>query len=304
MTNGQKVEKKMVYADLSLLFVALAWGGGFVVLKDALDSITPFYVMAVRFALTALILMIIFWKKFKNISKQDINAGMIIGVFLFLGFATQTVGLQYTTASKSAFLTGTNVVIVPFLAWMVHKQRPDGYAMVSTFIALIGIALLTLEGSLTINNGDALTLACAVSFAGHIVSVGYLGKGKDPLLLTTLQMIVAALLFIIFAALFEPVPETLISSDIFGAVAYMVLFPTLLAFLIQNVAQQLTTSTHAALILCLESVFGTLLAVIILKESLTIQAILGCTLIFAAIVITETKLSFLPFNRKLKDPLG
>ncbi len=295
-------QKKMLYADLSLLLVALAWGGGFVVLKDALDSITPFYIMAIRFAVATLIMCMIFWKKFKNITKEDIRVGIIIGLFLFIGFATQTVGLQYTTASKNAFLTGTNVVIVPFLAWKVHKHRPDGYAIVSTFIALVGIALLTIQGSFIINKGDALTLVCALAFAAHIVSVGYFGKGKDPLLLTLLQMGVAAVLFIIFALVFEPVPST-INSGMYGAIAYLVLFPTLMAFLIQNVAQQLTTSTHTALILCLESVFGTLLAVIFLKEAFTLQMIIGFVLIFVAIITTETKLSFLSTKIKMKDSL-
>ncbi len=299
MTKNQNPQKKMVYADLSLLFVALAWGTGFIVTKDALNSITPFYIMAIRFTLSALIMVAIFWKKLKKVNKKDISAGVIIGIFLFLGFATQTVGLQYTTASKSAFLTGTNVVIVPFLAWMVHKEKPDTYAMTSTFIALIGIGLLTIDGNFIINKGDALTLACAASFAAHIVSVGYFGKGKDPFLLTMIQMGVAAVLFIFFAISFESVPEG-INSGVYGSIAYMILFPTLMAFLIQNVAQQLTTPTHTALILCLESVFGTLLAVMILKEALTLQAILGCILIFSAIVITETKLSFLKVNKKSK----
>ena len=302
MAKDLKSQKKMLFADLSLLLVALAWGGGFVVLKDALDSITPFYIMAIRFALATLIMSIIFWKKLKNITKEDIRVGSIIGLFLFIGFATQTVGLQYTTASKNAFLTGTNVVIVPFLAWKVHKHRPDGYAIVSTFIALVGIALLTVEGSFSINKGDALTLVCAVAFAAHIVSVGYFGKGKDPLLLTLIQIGVAALLFIIFALIFEPVPREL-NRGMVGAISYMVLFPTVMAFLIQNVAQQLTTSTHTALILCLESVFGTLLAVFFLKEAFTPQMITGCILIFVAIITTETKLGFLKTKRKIKGSL-
>jgi len=290
-------KRKMLYADLSLLLVALAWGGGFVVLKDALDSITPFYIMAIRFTMATFIMCIFFMKKLKNITKKDIHAGLIIGFLLFLGFATQTVGLKYTAAGKQAFLTGTNVVIVPFLAWFVHKHRPDGYAIASTFLALIGIGLLTLQGSLAMNKGDILTLFCAVFFAAHIVSVGYFAKDMDPFLLALLQMAVAAVLFIVFATALEPVPRAF-NRQMYGAVTYLVLFPTLMAFLIQNVAQKQTTSTHAALILCLESVFGIVLSVIFLKEEFTIQMITGCVLIFMAIILTETKLSFIPKGKQ------
>lgn len=282
----------MIYADLSLLLVALVWGGGFVVMKDALDNITPFYIMAVRFTLATAIMCLILNKRLRNITKKDLYAGAIIGIFLFLGFSTQTIGLQYTTASKQAFLTGTNVVIVPFLAWMVQKQRPDRYVFSSAFLALIGIGLLTVQGGFFINKGDLLTLACAVFFAAHIVCVGYFAKGKDPFLLAFVQMAVAALIFSIFALVFEPVPRVF-DKQMVSAVAYMVLFPTLMAFVIQNTAQQFTTSTRTALILCLESVFGTILAVMFLKEMLTIQMIAGCVLILAAIVLAETKLGFL-----------
>lgn len=291
-------KRKMIYADLSLLLVALVWGGGFVVMKGALDNITPFYIMAVRFTLATAIMCLILNKRLRNITKKDLYAGAVIGILLFLGFSAQTIGLQYTTASKQAFLTGTNVVIVPFLAWMVHKQRPDGYAFSSTFLALIGIGLLTIQGSFFINKGDLLTLICAVFFAAHIVSVGYFAKGKDPFLLAFVQMAVAALIFSIFALIFEPVPRVF-DKQMVSAVAYLVLFPTLMAFVIQNTAQQFTTSTRTALILCLESVFGTILAVMFLKEMLTIQMIAGCVLILIAIVLAETKLDFLK-NRKRK----
>ena len=151
------------------------------------------------------------------------------------------------------------------------------------------------------NKGDLLTLICAVFFAAHIASVGYFAPGKDPFLLAMIQMAVAGLIFIVFAVIFEPVPMNF-DKQMIGAVAYLVLFPTLMAFIIQNVAQQLTTSTHTALILCLESVFGTVLSVIFLKEILTVKMIAGCVLTFMAIILTETKLNFLKRD-KVKDIL-
>lgn len=288
-------KRKDIIADFSLILVALFWGGGFVVLKDTLNKITPMYIMSIRFGLAFLIMSLIFIKKLKNVRKRDFGAGFIIGIFLFGGFATQTIGLQYTTVSKQAFLTGTNVVIVPFITWFVYKKRPDVYSLVGTALSLVGIALLTLDNSLIINVGDLLTLICAVFFAAHISSVGYFAEHSDPIILTIIQFGVAAILFMLCAIIFESPPLSFNNNMIFS-VGYLVLFPTLLAFLIQNLAQKYTSSTHAAIILCLESVFGTIFAVIFLKELFTLKMFIGCSLILIAILMAETKLSFLHFK--------
>jgi len=112
MENDYK--KKSLLADISLFIVAIFWGGGFIAVKDALSSLTPFYIMAMRFGISVIIMLLIFRKKIKLITKNVLKVGVLIGLLLFLGFAAQTVGMKYTTAGKNAFLTGTNVVIVPF----------------------------------------------------------------------------------------------------------------------------------------------------------------------------------------------
>lgn len=294
----EKNKKKGLIADISMLFVALFWGGGFVVVKDALDHMTPLYIMAIRFTFAALIMSIIFWKNLRKITKEDLKAGAIIGLFLYLGFTTQTIGLKYTTAGSQAFLTGTNVVIVPFLAWALSKKHPGWHALIGAFLCFIGIGLLTLREGLSINYGDILTLVCAVFYAGHITSVGYFAEKRDPIALTVIQIAVTAVLFIASAAIFEPVP-TALNKNVAIGIGYLSIFCTVLAFLIQNIAQKYTSSSHAAIILCQESLFGALLSVMILKEVFTIQMVFGSILIFVAILITETKpnLSFI-FNKK------
>lgn len=284
--------KRGLYADFSLLFVALIWGGGFVVIKDALQDITPFYMMSLRFVLAFLLMTIFFWKSIRKTTKSDFIAGAIIGLFLFAAYGSQTVGLQYTTAGKQAFLTGANVVIVPFLYWIISRKRPDLYAIAGAFMCLFGIGMLTLQNGLSISKGDTLTLICAFFFACHIVSVGYFAKKSDPVVLSILQTGFAAIIFVTCAVLFEP-PLRHINSGATMAIAYQVLLSTLAAVLIQNVAQKYTSSTHAAIILCLESVFGSLLAVIFLGDVFSVKMVIGCILIFAAIITTETQLSFL-----------
>lgn len=292
-----KFKDKALLADLSLLFVAIVWGSGFVATKNALDSYSPYFIMASRFSIACLFIGVIFAKKIKKIDRNDLFAGSIIGLFLFLGFAAQTIGLQYTTAAKQAFLTGTNVIMVPFIYWIIKKQKPDIYNLAAAFLCFIGIGFLTLEGSLHINFGDGLTLMCALFFAFHIVSVGYFIEKHDPIILTFIQFLVASILSIISIFIFNELPLSFSRKGIFP-ILYLGLFSTLLAFLIQNIAQKFTTPTHTAIILCLESVFGSLLSCFLLGEAFTYKMFIGCGTIFLAIITAETKWEFLKSTKE------
>ncbi|MCT4618940.1 MAG: DMT family transporter [Marinisporobacter sp.] len=289
------MKKKSVLADFSLLMVAFVWGSTFAVIKDVLSEAQPLNMMGIRFILATILLSIMFHKKLKKTTKEAFKGGIIIGLFLFIAMATQTIGLVYTTASKQAFLTGTNVVMVPFFVWMVHKKRPDKYAFIGAFLAIVGIGLLTLDGSFsfsTFNKGDVLTLVCAVFFACHIISIGHFTKKYDPVVLSIVQFGVTGILFAISAMVFESFTLN-VGAPVMKAILYLALAGTAFAYTVQNVAQKYTSSSHAAIILCLEAVFGSLLAVILLGEVLTKRMILGCAVIFIGIILTETKLEFL-----------
>lgn len=290
--------RKGLYADLSLFVVGIIWGSGFVATKHALEYVEPMYMMTFRFVIAFILMSIVFHKKMRSISKKDIAAGVIIGFFMCGGFAAQTIGLKYTTASKNAFLTGASVVIVPFLYWVIINKKPDIYNVAAAILCLIGIGTLTLDGGFSINFGDALTLICAVLFAAQIVAIGYFAKKHDPIVLTVLQFGAAAVFSLITAVVFEPFPTEFAVEGV-GAVLYLSLFNTLIAFLIQNVAQKYTTATHAAILLSLESVFGTIFSVMFLGERFTTKLIIGCTIIFIAIITAETKWNFL--KKKKKD---
>ena len=292
-----RTKKQVLFADLGLLLVALLWGAGFLFTKRGLDYITPLWMMSMRFVGATIIMSIVFYKNFRKISKSDLKAGLIIGIFLYIAFATQTIGLQYTSISNQAFLTATNVVFVPFLVWMLYKKAPDKFAFIGAALATVGIGLITLKEGLHLNVGDMWTLACAVFFAGHIVSIGFFAKDKDPIALTIVQFAVAAVLSLVSALMMEPLPAK-IGSEAMVAVGYMVLASTLLAFLLQNICQKYTPSTHASLILSLESVFGTLVAVIFEGEMFNLQMAFGCITVFAAILLIETRFEFLGFGKK------
>ena len=288
--------KKGLYADLSLLLVAIIWGSGFVVTKNALDNMTPYYILGFRFLISTVLLSLISFKKLKFITKKELKAGIVIGLFLFFGFATQTIGLKYTTAGKQGFITATNVVIVPFMYWALTKRRPDKFEFFGAVFCFIGIGILSLDSNLSIGYGEFLTFLCAIGFAMHIVSVGHFAKEVDPYLISVVQLGTAAILSFIFAFIFEPRIVQITTASIFP-IFYLGIFGTMVAFLIQNIAQSYTTSTHAAIILSLEAVFGSIFSLIFLKEEFTIRFLIGCLAIFISVLASETKFKFLKTDK-------
>ena len=291
---------KPKYADLFLIVVAIVWGTGFLFTQLALDNgITPLYIMAIRFSVAAVLLSLIFFKKLKDVSIYDLKSGSILGFVLFLGFITQTVGLSYTTPSKNAFLTSVNVIIVPFLYWAINKKKPEPHIFTAISMSIVGIYLLSINENFRLAYGDFLTILCAVCFAFHIVLNGFYSKKSDPIILTILQMSSAAVFSVIFAFKFETTPEITNTFGILSTV-YLGIFSTMIAFLLQTIAQTHTTSTKTAIILSTESLFGTIFSVMFLSEHLTSRMLVGCLIIFSSVIVAETKLEFLNF-KKLKQ---
>lgn len=169
---------KQYIGDGMLFITAIVWGSGFVVTAIALEYLSAYQVMAGRFIIAAIILSLLFRKRFQTFTKSIVWKGAILGTILYVGFALQTVGLEYTTPSKNAFLTAVNVVIVPLIAYMVYKRKVDRYETIGSIIAIIGIGFISLQGSMTINIGDALSLACAVAFAFDIFYTNHFVKRK------------------------------------------------------------------------------------------------------------------------------
>jgi drug/metabolite transporter (DMT)-like permease len=282
---------KQYIGDGMLLITAIVWGSGFVVTAIALDYLTAYQVMAGRFILAAIILSLLFRKKFKTFTKSVVWKGAILGTILYIGFALQTVGLEFTTPSKNAFLTAVNVVIVPLIAYLVYKRKVDRYETIGSIITIIGIGFLSLQGSMTISIGDALSLACAVAFAFDIFYTNHFVKKEDPISLTIVQFIIAAFIAVIAVFIQGDIPTTFEKEALYSII-YLAVFSTTVAYVCQNIAFQSTTAAKGAIILSLESFFGMLLSVLFLNEVLTGRMIAGAALILVAILITELKPSF------------
>lgn len=289
MEKNRKVE---VVASIILAVVALVWGTTYAVIKDTLSMVQPFSLMMFRFGFSAMILSLMYLKKFKTIKSVDLKRGVIIGIFMFLAFYFLIVSIRFTTASKFSFIVGAYVLIVPFLSWVINKTKLDRYAIVGAILATIGLAFLTMERGAVFNLWDLVAGCCSFFFAAHMIAIEKYSGDSDPILLTIIQFITTAVLFIILTGVKEGY-DFMVLPEIKWTLGYLVIISTIIPFAIQNIVQRYISSTSTALILTLQSAFGSIFAVYYLDERMTKQMIIGCLLIFIAIVFQETKLKFL-----------
>lgn len=269
-----------------LILVTIIWGGGFVASDMALESMLPFQIMAVRFLLATVLMGLISIKSLRGMKKEEIRAGGLMGIALFAAFALQIIGLQYTTPSKNAFLTALNVVIVPFIAFIILKKKIGIKGIIGAVMSVAGVALLSLNGDLSLGLGDGLTLLCAVGFAFQIFLTSEFVKKYRVTVLNFVQMTTAFLLSVVSLFVFG---ETNFQVTAKGwlSVLYLGVISTTVCYLLQTASQKYVDETKAAIILSMESVFGTLFSIIILHEVITPRMVAGCIIILTAVIISN-----------------
>jgi len=279
---------KGIQAEIYLLIIVIIWGSTFAIIKGVLDQISPFTFLAYRFFLAALILYLIFWKRIKNIDRTILKKGTLIGIFLFLGYTFQTVGLKYTTATKAGFITGVSVVLVPIISHFFIKEKINRNSMIGVVLAFIGLWFLNYSSSFSFNLGDFLVLLCAVSFAMHIISVGLFSKKLDYVLLAITQITVVFVLSLLMALIFErPAIHLSYSSNIWWSIVITGIFATALAFYMQNKFQRYSTATKTAIIFSGEPIFAAMFASLLLGEKVGLIAWAGGLLIIFGMVISQ-----------------
>ena len=269
-----------------LLLVTMAWGASFVYMKDMVAVFPPGWLLGIRFTIAGLVILPFLLKRLRlRLTWKALAAGMVMGLLDFLGFFTQTVGLQTVSPGINAFLTAVYVVLVPFMWWVVAKRKPTKANIVAAFVAIVGIWLVSVT-----------RLLCAFFFAAHIVSVSIFSVFYDVLMLTVIQFITEGLLGLATGAVFETLPAlTQITPVVVGELAFVVLFATIFAFGVQNIALAHIEPTQASLILSLESVFGVVFSILLYGELLTVRLVVGFVLIFIALLVSEGV-----FSRKRK----
>ena len=284
---------------LALLGTTIIWGSSFIILKNTLNSLPTLWILAFRFSGAALIMALAANKQLKTLDRRALKYGLAMGAALYCAYTLQTYGLLYTTPGKNAFLTATYCVIVPFLWWEFFKKRPDRYKVADALVCIAGMALVSLEGDLSLGLGDALTMCCGLFYALHII-VSSRGLEKYAVLpLTTVQLATTAVLCWITAPVASPFPQS-VPASAWLSVAYLCVMCTGACYFLQALGQKYTSAQSASIILTLESVFGTLFSVAFYHEQLTLKTVSGFVLIFAAVLISETKLAFLRRRARTK----
>ena len=275
----------------ALILVTVIWGGGFVASDMALESMKPFQIMMVRFLLASVLMGVISWGQRKGEEKLKdrsgaIKAGVLMGVTLFMGFAFQIIGLQYTTPSKNAFLTALNVVIVPFIAFVILKKKIGANGIIGAVMSVLGVGLLSLNGNFTVSLGDGLTLLCAVGFAFQIFFTSEFVKKYPASVLNMVQMFTAFVLSAISLMIFGE-NDFQVTTQGWLSVLYLGVVSTTICYLLQTACQKYIDETKAAIILSMESVFGTIFSIMILHEVVTVRMVIGCAVILAAVIISN-----------------
>jgi len=284
-------------AHLLLIAVVIVWGTTFTLVKSALADASPLLFNLLRMALAFAVLAAFNYRHLRKLSRRDLAYATAAGIFLGLGYQFQTAGLAITTASKSGFITGLVVVIVPLLSLIPGVKPPAASAtrwtsIAGVLIAFSGLVLLTIPSNAThsllsgIGLGEGLTLACAVAFAAHLLTLGHAARLSSARTLGTIQIGVAALLMLVTLPVAGR-PHLHISARLILALAITSILATAAAFTIQSWAQQHLSPTHTALIFTLEPVFAWLTSLLFLHERLGPRALFGAALILGGILVTE-----------------
>jgi EamA-like transporter family. len=251
------LKRSMFLADTALLGVALFWGVGYVAVKAALGSFTPLWLIVFRFIPSFLFLSVIFRRRMAALTLPAARSGLLAGCILAMSFLASTTGLVFTTAGKQAFITTAYVVLVPLLLWAATRRFPGFGTFFTALLCFAGMSFLTLQGDFSIGLGDGLSLLSAFFLALHMLVVERSVRDHDPVPLAILQIGVVGFVALLLAPFLEKLPAQ-VSTVAWTALAYNIFLGTIFALVTQNVAQKHTTSTHTALILSLEGVFGRL----------------------------------------------
>jgi drug/metabolite transporter (DMT)-like permease len=282
-------------AHLLLVLITFLWGATFIVIKNALADASPFLFNALRMLLATLVLATVYCRELPKINAQALRSGAIVGVLLFLGYEFQTTGLRLTSPSKSAFITGVSVVLVPVFLILFWKRKVNRWTALGVFAAFIGLSLMTIPAGTqaladwsSVNRGDMLTFGCAIAFGLHIIFLGKATKQSPFAQIAFIQTAVAALLMSLAVPL-APAQFVRFTPRLVIAVAVTAVLCTALAFTVQSWAQQFTPPTHTALIFSLEPVFAWLTSYVVEGERLGLRVSAGALLILAGILLSELK---------------
>lgn len=299
-----KLTKKEIGAYAALVAAALFWGTTFVAISSTTGYFPPAYLVFLRCAIGGAALLLVFYKRLKTLSRSYFLVCAFLGLLMTLGYLMQN--LAITTAGcppgRCAFLVATYCVVTPFIAWFVWRRRPNLYHIIGAVLCLVGISFISLpellrDSTVSLNLGDAFALVGSLIFGAYLVYLGRYVDTLDPILLTIGNLFFGALYSGLYAYFLEDTAKIIWNAQSTFAAIYLGVVCMSLTNILQAIGQREVVASTAALIFSLESVFGIIIAIVFWGEKVTASLLIGCTFIFIAIVVSETKLGFL--KRKL-----
>ncbi len=278
--------RNQFFPDLSLLLVTLVWGLSFTVMKNIMgDEVSPILFVLGRFFVATIFIFPFCRGNLSRMDRRGLAGGILLGILLFAGFSLQSLGILFTTASKSAFVTGLSALFVPVFLFVHKGKLPPIINGLAILFAVAGMYLLTGPAGGEFNRGDFLTLLCAVAFGAQIYVMGIVSPGRDFLSLTFVELSTTTLL----AALFLPL-ETVKFQLTWGlviAIMFLGIFATAGALAIQTWAQRRTSAVKTGLILTAEPVFAYMFASTLLGDYFNSVQKLGGAIIILAVMMAE-----------------
>jgi drug/metabolite transporter (DMT)-like permease len=275
---------RLLLADIGLVYAAAVWGSTFVLVKRTLADVHPLMLVAWRFLSAAALLKLLLSLRLRP-CRLSSGRGTLLGIVLWLIYVPQTLGLQFISASNSAFITGLFIVFVPFFGKVFFNINPRRKELLAVLIGVAGLFVLT-GGLRGLNAGDGLTLLGSICYALHVLLTDrYMKAGEDPYELCVQQFLFVGLLSVLFGLCFG-LPLAVRSRSAAGAIVFLAVFPTASAFVVQNLAQQHTAPVRAALLFTLEPVFAALFAWTVGGEPFTFHSAAGGALIVAAMMVS------------------
>ncbi len=279
-------------AEALLLSITVIWGSTFVVTKSLVGHNSPLFYTAARFLLSSLILFVLFPRRLRALPRSALKRGSVLGFFLFTGFALQTVGIQYTSASKSAFFTGMLTVLTPVVQFSAGRVSGRGGKplklgnILGVVLAGFGLYLMTSPSGAGFSAGDGMTLVCALMFACYIVYLDSASDEPDKVQLTFVQFVFCGIAGLAVALPFESTRVS-ITAEYALSLLYLTLFATVLAMWVQNRFQGDTTPTRAAVIFAMEPVIAALFAYAVRGEMIGVAGAFGAAMILAGLLLSE-----------------
>lgn len=290
----EKTKKNPGLGRIALLSATLLWGTSFVIMKNTLDSIHVLHLLSIRFLLAGMVMFLLGFPEWKRLDRGTVRGGIWMGLALAASYLAQTYGLMYTTPGKNAFLTAVYCVLTPFLYWIYKHRRPDKFNVIAALLSMLGVGLISLDAGLSIGLGDALTLLGGLCYGIHIIIIDENAGGRSAIMLNAIQFLTAAAITIALSLLIVPAfSMNTLSLPTMGSILYLALGCTAATFLLQTFGQKHTPPSQAAVLMTLESVIGVIVSVIFYHEKLTLRLTAGFLVMFVAVLISETKLSFI-----------